>query len=78
MTRRIVGVAYRDLVLLDLVGPCEVFAMANHIARKLHTDAPDPYTVEIVSATRALCVKASSGLALLADGGLDGLHGEIT
>jgi transcriptional regulator GlxA family with amidase domain len=52
--RRIVLVAYEGMQLLDLVGPLEVFAMANR-------QVADTYRVEVVSGPGGT-VKSSSGL----------------
>jgi transcriptional regulator GlxA family with amidase domain len=54
--RRVVIVAYDAMQLLDLVGPAEVFAIANR-------SVPGSYRVEIVSPGGGL-VSASSGLAV--------------
>ena len=65
--RRIVLLAYPRLVLLDMVGPSEVFAMANWIARTTRTGVGEPYVIETVSGNGDLRFQASSGITLLAD-----------
>ena len=77
MTRRIVAVAYPGIVLLDLVGPCEVFAIANRIAMLANPDVPKLYEVEVISAGAELRVEASSGLTLLASRSLADMSDEI-
>jgi transcriptional regulator GlxA family with amidase domain len=69
--------AYPQLILLDMVGPCEVFSMANHISHRLRPGSPGVYAIEIVSVSRELRFQSSSGLALLADRHLAECLGEI-
>lgn len=69
--------AYPRVMLLDVVGPCEVFSMANRIARTEHHSAGDPYHIETASATGDLWFQASSGLTLHADGRWQDCAGEI-
>jgi len=66
--RRIAVLAYPGVELLDVVGPLEVFAAASALRGK--AGAPPAYAVEILAA-QAGPVRASSGLAVLADRGLD-------
>lgn len=60
--RRIVFIAYPQLVLLDLAGPWEVFHMANWLA----PDGAPPYTIELVSAGAGLELQTHSGLPVIA------------
>lgn len=64
--KRVVVLAFPELVLLDAVGPCEVFSMANRILHGLRPGAADAYVIEVVSVRTELRVVSSSGLALLA------------
>jgi transcriptional regulator GlxA family with amidase domain len=65
--RRVALLAYPQLVLLDLVGPCEVFSIANRISRRFRTGDTDPYILETLSLDSNLHLQASSGIALMAD-----------
>jgi transcriptional regulator GlxA family with amidase domain len=69
--------AYPQLVLLDLVGPCEVFSMANRITRRLRGCETDPYTLETLSVGSDLRLQASSGISLVADRSWRDCHGNI-
>jgi transcriptional regulator GlxA family with amidase domain len=75
--KRVVVLAFPQLVLLDLVGPCEVFSAANRIYRRLHPGASDPYGVEVVSAGAQLEFHTSCGVAVLAGSRACDCHGEI-
>jgi len=75
--RRVAILAYPQLVLLDLVGPCEAFSMANRIARRLRPCGSDPYILETLSAGPHLRLQASSGIALLANRSWRDCHGGI-
>jgi transcriptional regulator GlxA family with amidase domain len=75
--RRVAVLAYPQLVLLDLVGPCEVFSMANRIARRLRGCETDPYTLETLSIGSCLRLEASSGISLMADRSWRDCHGNI-
>ena len=66
--RRIVLLGYPALVLLDMVGPCEVFSIANRISRRIHPERPDPYKLEVVTVDRKRQIPAMSGLTLVSDG----------
>jgi transcriptional regulator GlxA family with amidase domain len=69
--RRIVVVIFPDVQALDVTGPTEVFSLAERQAR------PEPsYTIELV-APDAGPVRTSSGLQLLAEGGLEATRGQI-
>src|SRR5579871_4095091 len=65
--RRIVALVFPDVVLLDLAGPCEVFFMANRIARRLRPDRGDPYAIEVVSVDGNRRCRSANGLVLAAD-----------
>src|SRR5580692_6563139 len=75
--RRVAMLAYPQLVLLDLVGPCEVFSMANRIARRLRGCETDTYTLETLSVDSDLRLQASSGISLMADRSWRDCHGNI-
>lgn len=65
--RRVAVLAYPQLVLLDLAGPCEVFSMANRVARRLRPRAADPYILETLSVGSDLRLQASNGIVLMAN-----------
>ncbi|MGD9998342.1 MAG: GlxA family transcriptional regulator [Ilumatobacteraceae bacterium] len=63
-SRRIVIIAFPGVQSLDVTGPFEVFAGANSaLAATSTTDAPPPYSLELVSADGAP-VESESGLSL--------------
>jgi transcriptional regulator GlxA family with amidase domain len=68
--RRIVIVAFEDVQTLDVVGPAEVFSMADRIANG------GEYLVEVV-APSATAFTTGSGLRLLPHRGLAGVRGPI-
>jgi transcriptional regulator GlxA family with amidase domain len=68
---------FPQMVLLDAVGPCEVFSMANRAWQELHPELPEPYRVEIISTGSASRIDTSSGLTLLAGAPLADFDGEI-
>ena len=59
-TRRVVFLAFPQVVLLDLIGPWEVFSLANRLARR---KAP-PYDLELVSGDGAAKVPSGGGIAI--------------
>lgn len=65
--RRVALLAYPQLVLLDLVGPCEVFSIANRLARRVRPADGDPYVLETLSLYPELHLRAASGISLVAD-----------
>lgn len=65
--RRVALLVYPELVLLDLVGPYEVFSLANRISRKLRPADVDPYILETLSSNSDSLVRASSGICLRPD-----------
>jgi len=69
--RRVVMVAFEDFQILDLTGPAEVFAVANRLL-----PAGDRYRVQVLSPDGA-GLRASSGIVLSADGGLEAGRGPI-
>jgi transcriptional regulator GlxA family with amidase domain len=75
--RRVVILAYRQLILLDLVGPSEVFSTANRIFHTNRPQDPDPYAVEVVSVGRDLRIETAAKVCLLADGRLSSCKGAI-
>jgi transcriptional regulator GlxA family with amidase domain len=71
--RRIAVLAFPGVELLDVVGPLEVFAAAT--ALRVKAGAAAPYAVQVLAA-QAGPVRATSGLAILAERGLaDGSDG---
>ena len=68
--RRIVVVAHPDVQVLDVVGPMEVFAMANRF------DEADAYGVELVTPSGAP-VPSSCGLDLTPHASIDATRGAI-
>jgi transcriptional regulator GlxA family with amidase domain len=58
--RRVVVVAFGDVQILDVTGPCEVFSIATRLL-----GSPDGYAVDLV-AGQAGAVTASCGLAMVA------------
>ncbi len=65
--RRVALLAYPQLVLLDLVGPSEVFSIANRPARKARPADGDPYILETLSLYPELHLRAGSGICVTAD-----------
>ena len=63
--RRVVFTLYPDLQPLDLTGPFEVFATANHILDHLQRD--DPRYELVLAAQEAGPVRSESGMTLHAD-----------
>jgi transcriptional regulator GlxA family with amidase domain len=59
MARRVVLVVFPDLQLLDLVGPLEVFAMADRFSDSEVSE----YVTEVVSPDGGV-IRASSGLGI--------------
>lgn len=75
--RRLVMLAYPQLVLLDLVGPAEIFSSANRITRAKQPHDPDPYAIEVVSVGRDLRIETATRVRLLADSRLSDCKGKI-
>ena len=73
--RRVVFTLYRDLQPLDLTGPFEVFATANHILDYLERD--DPRYELVLAAAEAGPVRSESGMTLHADVGFDDIDGPL-
>lgn len=59
-TRRIVFLAFADVVLLDLIGPWEVFVLANALSRR----TTPPYELELVSGDDTEMVLSCGGISL--------------
>jgi transcriptional regulator GlxA family with amidase domain len=68
-TRLVSMVAYPGAVLLDVSGPLEVFAIANHINQENGGTIP-PYRTEILAETKDQVLKTASGIRLLSDGAI--------
>jgi transcriptional regulator GlxA family with amidase domain len=75
VSRRIVFVAYPGITALDLVGPHEVFAAADEVARRTRRD-PDAYRIEVV-APEAGAVRTTRGPAIVADRAMSSARGAI-
>lgn len=58
--RRVVFVAFPQVVLLDLIGPWEVFSLANALAG----GDSSPYDLELVSGTNSAQIPSWSGISL--------------
>ena len=58
--RRIVFLAFPEVVLLDLTGPWEVFALANRLAG----DVASPYALELVSGDNSGKILSDSGISM--------------
>lgn len=59
--------------MLDIVGPLEVFSIANRVSGL----APSPYRIELVSAGRATAIAGTSGLSLKVAGSYRQVRGKI-
>ena len=72
-TRRVVFLAFPDVVLIDLVGPWEVFATAN--ART--ANASRPYELELASGDGSAMIDSGGGISLASDHAARGSRGVI-
>lgn len=72
--RRVVMVAFRDLQILDVTGPLEIFGATSRWLRAKRS-APG-YTIEIAAARRGP-IASSSGMRLVADSALADVRGAI-
>lgn len=76
VARRVVVVAYPQVNILDVAGPCEVFNAA-----KAAVQARDPgtlgYDLEVVTASSDLAIETSSGVGLIARRGHSDCEGPI-
>lgn len=68
--RKVVVLAFPGVKLLDVAGPCEVFAEANQVLERETGSRSHGYEVEVVS-TAAGPIPTSSGVYLLAARGFD-------
>ncbi len=59
-TRRVVFLAFPQVLLLDLTGPWEVFSLANKLARR---ESP-PYDLELVSGDGSATVPSGGGISM--------------
>lgn len=71
MTRRVVFVAYPDIQALDLIGPLEVFSMANRLSA-----GGDKYAMEVLSPDGG-AIRATSGVELATHRGIADCRGTI-
>ncbi|MDJ0786873.1 MAG: GlxA family transcriptional regulator [Myxococcota bacterium] len=72
-TRRVVFLAFADVVLIDLVGPWEVFATAN----ALTAPRSRPYELELVSGDGSAMIASGGGVSLASDHTARGSRGAI-
>jgi transcriptional regulator GlxA family with amidase domain len=72
-SRRIVFLAYSQVVLLDLAGPWSVF----HLANELCQSANKPYQIEVVTPVAGLQVETCGGLGLVAHRSIEACKGPI-
>ncbi len=72
VTRRVALVAYPDLQALDLIGPLEVFSMANRFSAA----GSDEYLTEVVSPDGG-AVRATSGIEITAHRAISACRGPI-
>ncbi len=71
--RRIVFVAFPEVVLLDLIGPWEVFSLANQLAGQ--TSAP--YELALVSGDNRATVTSAGGISMDSHQAVQDCRGEI-
>jgi transcriptional regulator GlxA family with amidase domain len=64
--RRVVVVAYPQVDVLDVAGPCEVFASVQDALGRSGMRHQAGYTVEVFSSSRALTIDTDSGVRLQA------------
>lgn len=64
--RRVLILATPTVQSLELAGPVEVFAMANHKLTEAGRDNASGYAIEVLAATDDLVIHNSSGLSMLA------------
>jgi transcriptional regulator GlxA family with amidase domain len=72
-SRRIVFLVFPQVVLLDVIGPWEVF----HVANLLTGGAPLPYRLELVSGDGAPAIASWGGLSIVSHGRASTCRGEI-
>lgn len=72
-TRRVVFLAFPQVVPLDLIGPWEVFCLANKLARR---ETP-PYALELVSGDGAVTVPTGGGISMDSHRPAKGYRGAI-
>ena len=77
LPRLVVVVAYPQAELLDVAGPCTVFAALEQVRREGGAARADGYLVEVVSTTNDPQVITSSGVGLVADRGYARLRGGV-
>lgn len=72
--RRIVFLAFPNVVLLDLTGPWEVFALANALSKNTYP----PYDLQLISGDdNAIEIESGGGIALKGHQVASSCHGEI-
>ena len=75
-TRNIILFTYEDGMMLDVVGPADVFAAAAQYATSRKPNMPPPYKVTVI-ANEAGPVTMSNGVQLVASQAYDNLKGPI-
>lgn len=73
-TRRVVVAAFPNAQLLDVAGPCDVFATVGHAPRPAGEGG---YAVEVVSTTPDLTIETSCGVAITARRSFAAVRGPI-
>lgn len=71
--KRMIFVAFPEVVLLDLAGPWEVFHCANQLSMGMDV----PYHLELLSVDPTDCVASDSGMSLVAHRSLQAYRGDI-
>ena len=74
---RIAILAPDEPEILDITGPFEVFVTASGFYRSAHSDEPDLYNVELISATDKTRMRTSCGLELVAANSFRSVDGSI-
>jgi transcriptional regulator GlxA family with amidase domain len=64
--RRVAVLAYPQVDVVDVAGPCEVFAGARPALRAAGVAEDAGYAVDVLSSTRDLTIETDSGVRLLA------------
>lgn len=72
-TRRVVMLGSSPAQMLDIVGPLEVFSIANRVSGL----APPPYRIELASTDKSMAIAGTSGLFLKVAGSYGRVRGKI-
>jgi transcriptional regulator GlxA family with amidase domain len=76
-TRRILLVVAPGAEILDLVGPFQVFATANSLHQRQHSQAAAIYRLEVVACSAHTSFTTNCGLQMVAHRSFRDVHGEI-